>query len=258
MEASLLAQQILISENLEDKLFSPAEITDDTPSPPILFDLPARAPHLRFSKRTKKEKLPKTQFHLPEHRAVCLHRFAGHELLAVEMMAQALLLFPEAPKNFRKGLIHTLLEEQEHVRLYRHELKKFGMELGDMPLYKHFWKHIPSMKDIASYVSMMSLTFEMANLDFAPYYGALFQEAGDADSSALMGRIYTDEIRHVAFGYAWLKKVKDPTQPLIEAWLKNLPELIHPRRAKGPIFQEEGRIKAGVEPSYIEFLKGLS
>lgn len=138
MEASQLAKLILESDSLEDKLFTPDLITDLNPGLPILWSEPARLSHMKFSKRTKKDKLPKTDFHKDEHRAVCLHRFAGHELLAVEIMAYALLAFPDAPKTFRKGLMTTLLEEQEHVRLYQKEMERFQIFLGDLPLYKHF------------------------------------------------------------------------------------------------------------------------
>jgi uncharacterized ferritin-like protein (DUF455 family) len=257
MEASLLAKQILSSENLNDKLFTPDIITDLEPGSPFFWDTPARSPEMLFSRRSKNEKLPKNLFEKDEHRAVCLHRFAGHELLAVEIMAFALLAFPNAPKTFRKGLITTLLEEQEHVRLYQKELSRFGCKLGDMPLYKHFWKLTPFMTDISKYVSITSLTLEMANLDFAPHYGALFEKAGDIDSSNLMKRIYTDEIKHVAFGYGWLKKYQDKELTPLKEWLSHLPELVEPKRAKGPIFNPEGRKKAGLDDEYILFLKDL-
>lgn len=257
MEASLLAKKILSSENLEDKLFTPEIITDLSPGTPIIWDTPARSAEMSFTKRTKKEKLPKNSLDKDEHRAICLHRFAGHELLAVEIMAYALLAFPNAPKTFRKGLITTLLEEQEHVRLYQKQLARFNCKLGDMPLYKHFWKLTPFMTDISKYVSITSLTLEMANLDFAPYYGALFDKSGDHESSALMKRIYLDEIKHVAFGYGWLKKYQNKELTPVKEWLSHLPMLVEPKRAKGPIFNPEGRKKAGLDEDYIDLLKNL-
>lgn len=255
MEASLLAKQILCSENLEDKLFTPTLITDLDPGEPLFWQMPARSPNMTFSRRAKKDKLPKNSLDKDEHRAICLHRFAGHELLAVEIMAYALLAFPNAPKSFRKGLIRTLLEEQEHVRLYQNQLKRFNCQLGDMPLYKHFWKLTPFMTDISKYVSITSLTLEMANLDFAPYYGMLFDKAHDTEASMLMKRIYTDEIKHVAFGYGWLKKYQNKELSPLNEWLSHLPDLVEPKRAKGPLFNVEGRQKAGLDNDYILYLK---
>ena len=255
MEASFLAKQILSSENLEDKLFTPDIITDLNPGTPLFWDTPARAQDMIFTRRDKKDKLPKHSLDKDEHRAVCLHRFAGHELLAVEIMAFALLAFPDAPKTFRKGLITTLLEEQEHVRLYQKELARFGCKLGDLPLFKHFWKLTPHMTDISKYVSITSLTLEMANLDFAPYYGSLFEKAGDLESAQLMKRIFQDEIKNVAFGYGWLKKYQKDTNLPHQEWLSHLPDLVPPHRAKGPVFNTEGRKKAGLSEEFILFLK---
>jgi len=257
MEATDLAKLILSSDSLDDKLSTPSIITDLRPAQQVFWQEPARSPNMKFSKKSKKDKLPKNFLDLDEHRAICLHRFAGHELLAVEIMAYALLAFPDAPKTFRKGLITTLLEEQEHVRLYQHELKRFNLQLGELPLYKHFWKLTPYMKTISEYVSIMSLTLELANLDFAPYYGSLFEKAGDFESSNLMKRIYTDEIKHVAFGYGWLKKLQNKELLPHQEWLKNLPDLVEPRRARGPIFNAEGRKKAGLHFEFIEHLKNL-
>ena len=88
-----------------------------------------------FQFRRREGKLPPFESHRdPNNRAACLHRFAGHELLAVEIMAYALLKFPDAPPHFRKGLAHTLKEEQEHVRLYIKELTRLGIKFGDLPL----------------------------------------------------------------------------------------------------------------------------
>jgi uncharacterized ferritin-like protein (DUF455 family) len=257
MEANDLAKQILTSSNIEDKLFTPDIITDEILISPLIIDSPARSIDLEFKRREKKEKLPKNLLHIDENRAVCLHRFAGHELLAVEVMAYALLAFPDAPKNFRKGLIRTLLEEQEHVRLYQKALGRFGKKLGDYPLYKHFWRLVPHLNTLSSYVSVMSLTLEMANLDFAPYYGSIFEKVGDIESSNLMKQIFADEIKHVAFGYGWLKMLKNKEDNLYDAWLKSLPIIVEPKRAKGPIFIDEGRIKAGLPDDFIENLRKL-
>ena len=257
MEANDLAKQILTSSDLNDKLYTPDLITDDVISSPLLIDLPARCQDLQFTRRDKKEKLPKNLLHLDENRAMCLHRFAGHELLAVEVMAYALLAFPDAPKSFRKGLIRTLLEEQEHVRLYQKALARFDKKLGDYPLYKHYWRLVPHLNTLSNYVSVMSLTLEMANLDFAPFYGSMFEKVGDIESSNLMKQIFSDEIKHVAFGYGWLKTFKHKDDSIFDAWIKSLPMIVEPKRAKGPIFLEEGRKKAGLTEDFIQNLKML-
>lgn len=258
MEIHEWAQKILTSESMEDKLFQPELLTDFHPGPPLIIPEPARTYELRLQKRKEEEKLP--VLHDLKHqdkRAVCLHRFAGHELLAVEMMAYTLLAFPEAPPTFRKGLAHTLKEEQGHVQLYCNRLSELGASFGSMPLYKHFWIHTPYIKSPLHYVGTMSLTLEMANLDFAPTYGNAFLKAGDEKSSELMATILQDEIAHVRFGMQWLRKMKPDDMSEWETWTKLLENSkLTPRRAKGKTFHEEPRKKAGVDMEWIENLRG--
>ncbi len=172
-------------------------------------------------------------------------------------MAQVLLAFPDAPKHFRKGIAGTLREEQEHVRLYITRMEGLGIKLGDLPLYRHFWAYVPRLLSPLHYISMMSLTFEMANLDFAPLYGASFAAAGDKESAALMQRILEDEIGHVSFGYQWLKKLKGKEESEWEAWEHSLPGPLTPKRAIGRVLREDHRRQAGLSEEWISRFKLL-
>lgn len=259
MELRDWAIAILSAETIEQKLFEPVELTDHLPGLPLIWQEPVRPPGMHFNRKTKEDKLPSFQDHGdPHHRAICLHRFAGHELLAVEIMAYTILAFPEASPSFRRGVAHTLREEQEHVRLYMKQMKRLGVEFGDLPLYKHFWKHTPAIRSPVHYISIMSLTFEMANLDFAPMYGKSFAHYNDVESSQLMATILKDEISHVRFGWQWLKKLKDENETEWEAWEKILSTtLLTPKRAKGFFLHEEHRQKAGISNDWILKLKDL-
>jgi uncharacterized ferritin-like protein (DUF455 family) len=256
MEIRDLCIQILGAQTLEDKLFSPLTLTDQNPGPAIFWNTPSRPVGMEFKRHSREEKLPPFHEHgCKDKRAICLHRFAGHELLAVEIMAYALLAFPEAPKYFRKGLLNTLKEEQEHVRLYTQRLLEMGLKLGDLPLYKHFWSFTPHLRSPLQYLSVMSLTFEMANLDFAPLYGKSFQRHGDIEAAALMDRILQDEMHHVSFGMHWLQKLKDPQDSSWDCWRKNVPEKLTVKRAKGFCLFEEHRRKANVPEDWIANIK---
>ncbi len=256
MEIRDWAIQILSADRLEDKLFCPDVLTDLCPGPAILWKEPTRPAGMGFEKHTRRDKLPKIiEMNNPDKRAVCLHRFAGHELLAVEIMAYALLAFPKAPPHFRKGVVHTLKEEQEHVRRYQKRLQDLGVQFGDLPLYRHFWAYVPHLTTPLRYISTLSLTFEMANLDFAPFYGEVFAENGDTLSSQLMEGIFEDEIKHVSFGCRWLKNLKNPSDSNWKTWKESLPPLLNPTRAKGPQFYPNHRLLAGLDPDWIAYLK---
>jgi uncharacterized ferritin-like protein (DUF455 family) len=256
MELREWATRILSADTLQEKLCAPDALTDFEPGPPLLFKEPTRPQGMHFQRHSSREKLPPFQEHRdPDKRAICLHRFAGHELLAVEIMAQALLAFPIAPKHFRKGLANTLREEQGHVQLYIARMQELGMGFGDLPLYRHFWAYVPHLTCPLRYVSVMSLTLEMANLDFAPMYGKSFARVGDEQSAALMRRILEDEINHVSFGMHWLKKLKPAEKSEWEAWEQSLPAFISPKRAKGFVLHQDTRKRAGVSDEWIQNLK---
>ena len=244
---------------MEEKLLPPGILTDFEPGTELFWDEPTRPTGMNFSRHSREDKLPTFQFHnTKQNRAVCLHRFGGHELLAVEIMAYALLAFPDAPRGFRKGVANTLKEEQEHVRLYMDHMKLLGIEFGDLPLYRHFWKQVPFLKSPLQYLSVMALTFEMANLDFAPLYRDSFKRHGDDVSAQLMERIIQDEISHVSFGMHWFNKLKPEDEKSdFELYTASLPPTLHPKRSKGFVFQEENRIKARVSGDWITALKNL-
>lgn len=257
MEMREWAIRILSADCLEEKLISPDVLTDHDPGSCLLFNEPTRPSHMQLKKRSKKEKLPSFQdLNKQENRAICLHRFAGHELLAVEIMAQALLAFPEAPKAFRKGVAHTLIEEQGHVKLYIKRMQEMSLQFGELPLFRHFWNHVPYLTSPTRYVSVMSLTFEMANLDFAPLYKKYFHHFDDDESAQLMDQIIRDEINHVSFGFRWLSRFKG-NQDSWECWTSNLSPTLNPKRATGFVLNEENRRKAGIPEGWIENFRAL-
>lgn len=259
MELSEWASSILSADTLEGKLAYPGSLTDNEPGPSVRWKEPVRPPGMALRRRSKKEKLPSFQEHEnTEKRAICLHRFAGHELLAVEIMAYTLLAFPDAPKSFRKGLANTLREEQGHVRLYMNRLEALGLKFGDLPLYRHFWMHTPYIYSPLHYISMMSLTFEMANLDFASMYGKSFLYHGDQESAQLMATILKDEIAHVRFGWQWLKNLKQENTNEWHTWENVLKAtLLTPKRAKGFVVHDQPRQQAGIPDEWISNLKLL-
>jgi len=256
MELRDWALQILRSDSLSEKLSKPDCLTDLNPGSAVLIKEPNRPSRMRFQKHSKKEKLPPLHdLHHPDNRAICMHRFAGHELLAVEIMAYALAAFPEAPKNLRLAIAHTLQEEQGHVQLYIQRMQDLGLNFGDLPLYRHFWSHVRYITSPIEYISVMNLTLEMANLDFAPIYGKYFEQFGDQESSNLMKQILEDEIRHVSVGYKWFCKLKEPNIESWDAFLQAQSPMLSAKRAKGFHVFEDNRRKAGIPEDWIKKIK---
>ena len=261
MELREFAERVLFATTLEEKLQPPGIITDELPGSALVTpDAPGRPRGLNFKiTGTSRGEFPGTR-HLEQadERGRLLHFFANHELLATELMALVLLKFPDAPAAFRKGVLETLKDEQEHTRLYMERMKSCGIEFGSIPVSGYFWRAVSGMESPMDYVAGLSLTFEQANLDFARHFSNCFAEIGDAESSKLLQKIYRDEIGHVAYGLKWFRRWKNPSESEWEAFCRQLKFPLSPARAKGLSLNVEGRRAAGLPQEFIENLSVFS
>lgn len=227
------ASTILLGENLEDKYFS----SQIEWTPYISFELPTRpgrSEAIAFS--DKQIKFPKApNLNQKQNTAIALHSFANHELLAIEMMAAALLIYPHENDDdirFKKGIVSALKDEQKHLALYIGRLNELGYKFGDFPLNDFFWKQMPKLKTSSQYTAVMSLTFEAANLDFAQYYEKIFRSFGDDKTADILKIVLEDEISHVAFGAHWMKRWREDKE-LWDYYVTCLPYPLTPARGKG-------------------------
>ena len=261
MELRDFAEQVLFATTLDDKLQSPAAVTDERPGSPLLTpQAPGRPAELRFKAQgSGKADFPSVhRLEREQERGRLLHFFANHELLATELMALALLRFPDAPAAFRRGVWQTLKDEQLHTRLYVQRMRDCGIEFGELPVSGYFWRSVTPMESPLDYVAGLCLTFEQANLDFCRHFARGFQAVGDGDTAGLLDRIYRDEIGHVAYGLKWFRRWKNPGQSDWEAFCRQLKFPLSPQRAKGVTLNVEGRRAAGFDPAFIAELNVYS
>lgn len=262
MEIREFAERVLHATTLADKLAPPhGGLTDLDPGKATLS--PGR-PGRPNSLRPRRRGDPRVPFPAAavlideEARARLLHFFCNHELLAVELMALALLKFPDAPSAFRKGIARTLMEEQEHTRWYMDRMAACGLRFGDLPVSAMIWDHISGMESPLDFVARLSLTFEQSNLDYARHFGGLLAAAGDTESAEILGRIYRDEIAHVGHGLKWLRRWKEEKESDWDAFRRGLKFPLSPVRAKGLApFNEDGRRLAGLDEDFIERLRAF-
>ncbi len=261
METRDFALKVLFSNSLEEKLASAGDLTDDIPGGSLgTPGEPGRPVELRLRRDGVRAEFPgTTKLINEEQRGILLHFFANHELLATELMALVLLKFPEAPAEFRKDIIRTLEEEQQHTRWYLDRMQQCGVRFGDFPLSRFFWDSIAPMETPLDYVARLSLTFEQANLDYAIHYAGLMREAGDPKTARILSRIYRDEIGHVGSGLKWFQRWKAAGESDWDAYKRQLPFPLSPARGRGNVpFNAEGRRKAGLADAFIHEMKVFS
>lgn len=250
---SEFALRILTSGDLEIKLESPPETPTDDRRTVVVPNRPQRSPDLTI-RSAKQAPVPRIgAWQDPEQRRRLLHAFANHELQAVELYARALLLYVDAPDGFRRDLLHILLEEQSHTRVYLEALQLRGCRFGDLPVSGYFWHKAELLKTPLHFLAAMPLTFENANLDHSLEIKTIAENCNDPEGAALFDHIHRDEINHVAFGWRWLNRLAAAADPW-EVFSSHLLPPLHAGRASGREFHPEPRRLAGMTDAFIEHL----
>jgi uncharacterized ferritin-like protein (DUF455 family) len=264
MNARDYARSVVAGCTLEAKLAPPpppAELEVDEPlegeAAAIAVTAPGRPPELAIVSGRDARVPPLAGMRDPQQRARILHALANHELQAIELFAWAVLAFPATPAAFRRGLLAILADEQRHFTLYTDRLAALGARFGDHPVTGHFWNKLDHLATPLGFVCTMCLTFENANLDFAGDYAAAARACGDAATAAAIDRVHADEIRHVHFGWVWLRRFAGDDADLWDMYLRHAKYPLGPRRARGVRFDREARRRAGLSEAFIDALAAV-
>jgi uncharacterized ferritin-like protein (DUF455 family) len=251
------AERVLLSPSLDDKLERVrTAFTDDEPGPVVRIEIPARPENLKFAGRHEAPDMPHPEtFADPKRRAVAHHIMANHELQALEVMAWTLLAFPEAPTEFRLGVAKIMQDEQRHTQMHIERAKAFGLAFGDLPVNCYIWKKALSFANVLDYLAGLPLTFEGRNLDHTLEFEEHFRRVGDHKSAAVMRQIHHDEIEHVAFGLAWLRRLKPEGVSDWEAYCQHLHWPLRPEKSIGDEFHEAPRVAAGMDAEFLAELQ---
>jgi uncharacterized ferritin-like protein (DUF455 family) len=250
-------QRVLSRGDLEAKLESPPmDASRPSGSAPVPApETPARDPGLAL--RDGVPPLPRPgDLADPAARAASLARFAHHELQAVELLAWALLRWPDAPAGLRRDWLGVLRDEQRHCLLYRARLQAHGSDLGEHPCSGYFWRQREALgASPEAFLAGMGLTLEQANLDFTLLYRDAFRRAGDPASAAVCQRVHDDEVEHVRTARRWLLALRPDARDDVAAYDGAVRFPLSAARAKGRRFDLASRRRAGLSDALIEHVR---
>ena len=207
-----------------------------------------------LSQRGRPRKTPSAEaLRSPARRAELMHTFFHHELQAAELFCWAVLAFPDAPPAFRRGLARIASDETRHMRLYADYLASLGYAVGSFPVHDWFWERIPSAPDAASFIAVMGLGFEAANLDHTARFAARFLLAGDAAGASLIERVGLEELAHVRFARRWFEHFTGGLD--FATWRAALPAALSPLLFRGKPIARAARLRAGLDEPFLDALE---
>ncbi|MCC6903694.1 MAG: DUF455 family protein [Polyangiaceae bacterium] len=244
------AWDYVLSTSLEHKL-NPPPPPDVWSAEPVATRIaaPGRPPELRVVPRAEKLR----GFRSPRGRARAMHTFFHHELQAAELMAWALLAFADSPRQFREGLLRMVGDETRHMRMYAAEIDRLGQRIGDFAVRDWFWQRVPGCREVTSFVAVMGLGLESANLDHSAALARELRSVGDEQAARVQDVVGLEEIAHVRFGVRWFTAFAGRLD--FDSWRRALPAPLSPLLMRGRPLRRDARERAGQPPEFIDELE---
>jgi uncharacterized ferritin-like protein (DUF455 family) len=219
---------------------------------PLRISAPGRPPELICVARAPKAPRPGA-LATPKRRAELFHTFLHHELQAAELFAWAVLAFADAELAFRAGLLRLVRDELRHMRLYREHMRVLGFDYGDFPVRDWFWERVPKCPSPASFLAVMGLGLEAANLDHAARFTAALRAAGDERAAEIEAQVGREEVPHVRFAVTWITRFEGRCD--YATWRALLPPPLSPLVFRGEPMQREARCAAGMPEAMLDAIR---
>lgn len=188
-------------------------------------------------------------------RIAMLHALAHIEFSAIDLAFDLAGRFGAGfPPAFVDDWFAVGADEAMHFALLDRRLKTLGSAYGDLPAHDGLWEAAAATAgDPLARLAVVPMVLEARGLDVTPAAVARFEAAGDSRSAAILGRIYRDEIRHVAAGSRWFKWGCESRgfEP-VSAWKRLVGA--HFKGALKPPFNDSARDEAGLSREYYDAL----
>jgi uncharacterized ferritin-like protein (DUF455 family) len=141
-----------------------------------------------------------------------IHRHMNNEAGALEIAAQCVADFPEAPWDLRMRLARQAADEARHVMLLYRRLRELEGHKGEFPVANYEWGVTLMLTDLPGRLAVQNRTFEAGLIDLLGALRSVWRDAGDHRTADVLDAILADEINHVRFANRWIRKmtVEDP------------------------------------------------
>lgn len=144
----------------------------------------------------------------PDHRRELLHGDVNEEVQSLEIAAQSLADFPEAPWEVRLHLARQCWDETRHARAFLKRLLELGGRKGEFPVINQEWGVVCMFDSLAGRLAVQNRIFEAGSLDVFKEAAVVWGEWGDHATAEIMDSVVADEVPHVRFANEWFGRLK--------------------------------------------------
>jgi len=142
-----------------------------------------------------------------ESRRERLHRDVNNEMQSLEIAAQSLADFPEAPWELRLELARQCWDETRHAAIGYRELLARGGYKGEFPIANTEWGVVCAQDSLEGRLAIQNRSFEAGTLDSMRSELVVFETIGDQHTVELIDALMADEVQHVRFANYWIKRM---------------------------------------------------
>lgn len=139
------------------------------------------------------------------------------------------------------------------MRLYAAEIDRLGHRIGDFAVRDWFWQRVPGCSQVQSFVAVMGLGLESANLDHSASLACELRAAGDEQAARVQDVVGLEEIAHVRFGVRWFTAFTGRLD--FDSWRRALPAPLSPLLMRGRPLRRDARERAGQPAEFIDELE---
>jgi len=136
-----------------------------------------------------------------------LHRHMHNEMQTLEIVAQSLADFPDAPWELRMQIARQCWDETRHSAILYRRLREMGGRKGEFPVMNYEWGVTQLLDSLPARLAVQQRTFEGGEMDLLRQQVGMWTAAGDDDTAALMDALLADEVQHVRYANRWLKQM---------------------------------------------------
>jgi len=248
------AEKVTLTQEAE-QLLRDGACRLDLAAAPLRLDSPGRPDRPRLVHHSQ---LPARKLGSREGRAAFIHALAHIEFNAINLAWDAVLRFRGLPQDFYRDWVGVAAEEALHFSLLDARLQDLDSGYGEFPAHDGLWEMAAKTAgDVLVRMALVPRVLEARGLDVTPAMIRRLQQADDAETVAILERIYADEIGHVQIGSRWYRYLCAQRGLEPAATFRTLLVDYNLDRIKSPV-NAAARAQAGFDPEELAMLREMA